>query len=400
MAIPKNCTLPLTPFTVHHSDAELAAMRTLLELSPLAKPTYAGTQPEMGVTSEWMRDAKEMWLDPERFDWRAVEAKLNAFPQYTAQVTDTHTLHFVALFSPNPNAVPLLLLHGWPGSHYEFFPLLHELAKTPGKYHVIVPSLPGYCYSSAPPASADFSVGDVAALMDALMRGLGLSEYVVQGGDIGSFLARILTRFDACRGCMLNMWTPTETDPNDGPVLPQEELPVSRRAQWEADGRAYAHEHATRPSTIAHILSASPLALLAWLGEKFLTWPDPDAPLPKALILEMASLWWLTQTFASSIYPYRELHTLDARGEMHTMIKIEKPWGFSWFPRDIVVFPESWIEGVGGCLYFRHHESGGHFAALEKPVELATDLAAFIRNLDAKEMQAEMERRDMVAAAK
>lgn len=208
----------LVPVTIHFPDPQLDDMRTLLRLSPLAPPTFENSQPRFGqATRDWVASAREAWLDPERFDWRTgAEAKLNALPNFMVTVRDDmlgyeFKLHFVALFSSQSTAVPIVLMHGWPGSILEFLPLLSLLLERypdAGElpYHVVVPSLPGFGLSGAPPVDRDFTLADLTRVMDAFMVGLGFGRkdsggggYVAQGGDIGSMVARMLAKYSNCR---------------------------------------------------------------------------------------------------------------------------------------------------------------------------------------------------------
>jgi microsomal epoxide hydrolase len=274
---------------------------------------------------------------------RATESKINRLPQFTA-VIQGFQIHFVALFSSDPNAIPLALFHGWPSSFYEFDHVINELQKsTSPSFHIIVPSLPGYTFSSSPPVDRDFSVIEVTALMNELLVGLGLNNYIAVGGDIGAAIAAEISKFPECRGIHCNYPPPPASiqadarpavnmlisrqgsAPADDASLPPHELAALELGKvWNESGYAYALEHGTRPSTISHALCSSPLALLAWLAEKFLDWTDEDPSVD--YVLEMASLWWLTETFPTSIYPYREVTpSFPGRGnEGTTLIGIAK----------------------------------------------------------------------------
>lgn len=180
------------PFTLSVREADLNRWRQLLELSPLGPKTYENTQSEayMGVTYEWLSAAKQHWLTA--YDWRAQEARINSFPNYTMTI-ESVPVHFIGLFSQNPDAVPVIFMHGWPGSVIEFLPMLERVrAKWSADempIHMVVPSLPGYTLSHELPLEKDWTVQDSARLLDTLMGELGFAKYIAQGGDIGSFLA-------------------------------------------------------------------------------------------------------------------------------------------------------------------------------------------------------------------
>jgi microsomal epoxide hydrolase len=232
---------------------------------------------------------------------------MNAFPNFTISLVDGNDkfdIHFVSLFSKKADAIPILLLHGWPGSFLEFLPMLSLISSqyTPETlpYHFIVPSLPGYAFSSKPPLDRDFRIQDIARLMNSLMTQLGFEKYVVQGGDIGSKVARVLVaehpscvaahRMSRSR-CVCSLTLMLTIAVNFG-IMPQplgidensytelEKQGIKRGEEFKDTGSAYALLHATRPSTIAFSLSASPLSLLPWLAEKFLTWSDPTTTPP------------------------------------------------------------------------------------------------------------------------
>ncbi|KAH6690240.1 epoxide hydrolase [Leptodontidium sp. MPI-SDFR-AT-0119] len=373
-------------------NQDIADFKQLLKLSRLPKQTYENSQENRryGVSLSWLTEAKRVWL--EEFDWKKTEAHINTFPHFTATVTTptpiptpsspdspklvptTHTIHFVALFSTNPSAIPLALFHGWPGSFLEFLPILSLLQeKYPDPkdlpYHVIVPSLPGFSFSSPPPLDMDFDVGSVVKVMDQLMQDLGFGGgYVAQGGDIGSRTVKALgdDDFPTCKAVHVNFnyigLAPSGTDPST--LTAAEKAMVERGQEFMRTGSGYANMHGTRPGTIGAVLASSPLALLSWIGEKFLAWIDDDPSLQT--ILESVSLYWYTRTFESSIFTYR-------RPKVRSV-----PFGFSNFPKELIPVPQSWAETEGNLVFYREHKKGGHFAALEQPKVLLGDIEDFI----------------------
>ncbi|OJZ86839.1 hypothetical protein ASPFODRAFT_46366 [Aspergillus luchuensis CBS 106.47] len=387
---PSSASISPNPFTVSIPDEQLNDLKTLIRLSKIAPPTYESLQADgrFGITSEWLTTMREKWLS--EFDWRPFEARLNSFPQFTTEIEGL-TIHFAALFSEREDAVPIALLHGWPGSFVEFYPILQlfreEYSPETLPFHLIVPSLPGYTFSSGPPLDRDFGLMDNARVVDQLMKDLGFgSGYVIQGGDIGSFVGRLLgVSFDACKAVHLNLCAMRA--PPEGPSIESltaaEKEGIARMEKFMTNGIAYAMEHSTRPSTIGHVLSSSPIALLAWIGEKYLQWVDK--PLPSETILEMVSLYWLTESFPRAIHTYRETTPTASAPNGATMLQkelyIHKPFGFSFFPKDLCPVPRSWIATTGNLVFFRDHAEGGHFAALERPRELKADLTAFVEQV-------------------
>ncbi|PVH89426.1 alpha/beta-hydrolase [Cadophora sp. DSE1049] len=405
MATPLYSTVPAsvqkkpTPFKVSIPDDEIDEFKQLLKLSRLPKKTYENQQEDrrFGVSLSWLTEAKSVWL--EEFDWKKSEAHINTFPHFTTTVTTpstpipttsspnkpatvstTHTIHFVALFSTNPSAIPIGLFHGWPGSFLEFLPILSLLKeKYPDPkdlpYHVIVPSLPGFAFSSPPPLDVDFDVGSVAAVMNQLMLDLGFGGgYVAQGGDIGSRIVKVLgdAEYPSCKAVHVNFnyigSPPAGTDTST--LNAKEKTMVERGQEFMRTGSGYANMHGTRPSTIGAVLSSSPLALLAWIGEKFLSWTDDDPSL--STILESVTLYWFTRSFESSIYTYRRQPTEP---------KVRVPFGFSNLPKELIPVPKSWAETEGNLVFYREHEKGGHFAALEQPKVLLGDIEEFIKQV-------------------
>ncbi|KAE8154004.1 Alpha/Beta hydrolase protein [Aspergillus avenaceus] len=382
---PSNARITPSAFTASIPEEDLNDLRTLAKLAKLAPPTYENSQPDFrwGVTSDWLATIREKWIND--FDWRKCESRINSFPQFTSEIEGL-TLHFTALFSEKPDAVPIVLLHGWPGSFLEFLPMLQlfkdEFSPSTLPYHLIVPSLPGYGFSSGPPVDMDFSTEDVARVIDRLMQDLGFaSGYVAQGGDIGSRVSRNLAvDFECCKAVHLNFTAIAFTPPgvSDDNLTDFEKKGLARKDAFLTRGIAYAFEHNTKTSTIGHVLASSPLALLAWCGEKFLTWVDD--PLPSETILELVSLYWLTETFPRAIYPYRE-EKFPVTPEPSNLKYIQKPLGFSYFPNELFPVPKSWVETTGHLVFWRAHQRGGHFAALEKPAELKKDLTDFVNQV-------------------
>lgn len=322
-----------------------------------------------------------------RWHRRAYESRLNTIPSaahFTTVVGD-YTLHFLSHVSANANAQPLVLLHGWPGDFTEYLPLLeHLISAYPDKYNIIIPSLPGYTFSGPPPSSRAFTFDEVAAVLNELMVGVGYTQYVAVGGDIGSFMANSMSHHAACKGVHMNMIIPHTMVPAspDAPEIQHKAL--QRKMVFTTIGNAYLREQASRPNTISAALSASPLALLAWVGEKYLEWTDTDPSLQT--ILEHTTLWWLTQTYATSIWPYRLLFGAEAPPRNPAPVK---RWGYSWFPDEIMQVSKEQLEREaevgeeeGRLVYVGWHESGGHWPGFEKPVEFAADIAETLKRLE------------------
>jgi microsomal epoxide hydrolase len=314
---------------------------------------------------------------------RKEEDHINSFPAFKTSITDDdgkqYSVHFTALFSSKPSAIPIAFYHGWPGSFLEFLPLMSLLREkyTPDTlpYHIIVPSLPGFAISSDPPLDRDWQVADTARIMHKLMLslGFGATGYLVQGGDIGSLVSRVIAAtYAECKGMHLNFMfiagIMDKSSPDDD-LTQQEKDGVKRLETFMSKGHAYAQMHGTKPSTIGLVLSSSPLAQLAWVGEKFLAWSDPSTIPSLHTIVSDISLYWLTGCFPTSIYTYRE---------MKELLYVNKPVGYSYFPYELAPVPRAWAEKTGRIVSFRSHERGGHFAALERPEALWEDVEEFV----------------------
>ncbi|KAK3701225.1 hypothetical protein LTR37_015604 [Vermiconidia calcicola] len=356
--IPSSATLDVKPFKAHVEDEKLQHFKDLLKLSPIGPATFENTKTDRryGMKRDWLTDAKKYWGN--EYDWRKCEDRINSFPNFKASVKDTEgntiEVQFLALFSEKEDAVPIAFFHGWPGSITEFLDLMDILRKRHSPkdlpYHVIVPSLPGYAYSSGPPQDQDYGIEIATGAMNNLMVGLGFgSGYLAQGGDIGSFVSRILAvGYDSCKGMHLNMMS--LAPPENASELPVDELEAKalpRGKEFFDTGFA--------------------------IGEKFLEWTDEDPPLEK--ILDDVTLYWMTDTFPRCIYPYRGLQSRTARDTPY----VEKPSGYSLFQYELFPIPKSWAATSCNLVSYAQHENGGHFAAMERPEVLLADVEEYIK---------------------
>lgn len=211
-SFPSKASLKPEPFKAEVTNLELEGFKLLLRISPIGPETYENRVSDVknftswGITRKWLEGAKEEWVN--NYDWRKTEKRINSFNNYKVKIKEDgfeHEIHFIALLSKKADAVPLLLSHGWPGSFMEFLGVLDELrykySESDLPFHIIVPSLPGYGYSNGPPLDKNFTVEDMASVLDKLMIGLGFGDgYIAQGGDIGSFISRVLgTNSTACK---------------------------------------------------------------------------------------------------------------------------------------------------------------------------------------------------------
>lgn len=335
-----------------------------------------------------LRDIVGYWRDG--FDWRAAEARINAFDQFILPV-DGQDLHVIHQRSPHPDATPLLLVHGWPGSIVEFLqviPRLTEPERFGGRaedaFHVVCPSLPGYGFSAASP-NPGMGGRQVAQRHLALMGALGYDRFVAQGGDWGSVTCRLLADLAPERliGLHLNF---VPTVPPQGvadPLALCTERERAAVADWERHQKqntGYIAIQATRPHTLAYGLNDSPAGLCAWITEKFHGWTDHGGDLREAVswddLLTNVSLYWFTGTIGSSVRFYLEYFAGVARGE-GARGRVEVPFGAAIYPKEMTRPPRAWVERDHKLVHWFEADRGGHFAALEQPDVFAADLRAF-----------------------
>jgi pimeloyl-ACP methyl ester carboxylesterase len=344
----------------------------------------AGTGWDYGMPIDYLRDLVGYWR--ETYDWRAQEERLNGFEHFRTTI-DGQSIHFVHTRSAHPDAFPLLITHGWPGSIVEFLDLIPRLidpeafgGRAADAFHVIAPSLPGYGFSE-PPRTPGWDVPRIAGAFAQLMSRLGYARYFAQGGDWG---AQVTTRIGSldpehCAAIHVNM--PTGSRPDNGPAVTDEDkadLAVIDR--FIRDEAAYAGEQGTKPQTVGAALNDSPAGLLAWIVEKFRAWSDcdgdPENCFTRDQLITNVMLYWVTQTAASSARLYwEERH----RPSKHPYVAV--PTGVARYPKEVLPWPRSWIEGQYNVTRWAVMPRGGHFAAMEQPELFAQDLGEFFRTV-------------------
>ncbi len=382
----------LDPFSFHASPDAIADLRRRLHAT--IWPDEVEAEPwRYGPPVAYMKSFVDYWLDG--YDWSLHEARLNAFPQFMADIGD-HRIHFIHQVGNGPDPVPIILTHGWPGSIVEMLSIIPMLAD-PAAYGgdpadaftVIAPSIPGYGFSSRPTRRGT-SVFAVADLWADLMTRLGYPTFGVQGGDWGSWIsaATALQHPDRVRGIHLN-YLSTRFRPamaqGDAPLSQDEEAYLARVAEWSDAEGAYIAIQATKPLTLGYALTDSPVGLAAWYVEKFRSWSDcktlPDEILKKDEMITDIMLHWLTGTAHSALRFYSESkeHPLHlAAGQ-----RITPPCGIVRLPAELPMPPRSWAERAFNIVHWTTLPRGGHFAAWEVPDLLAEDIRAFFRPLRA-----------------
>ncbi len=311
-----------------------------------------------------LKDLAEHWRT--RYDWRAHEARLNELPHFLTEI-DGQTVHFVHVRSARPDALALILSHGWPGSFLEFLDVVEPLSRD---FHLVIPSIPGYGFSG-PTHERGWDVVRVARAWAELMRRLGHERYGAQGGDFGSGISLALGAVDPERvvGVHVN-YLPTRPDPAAGVTLsPSDEARLDKVRQLMASRPPYQALQATTPQTLGYALTDSPVGQLAWIAERFARWTDPRTPVSDERILTDVSLYWLTATAASSA----RLHRESARRSERCPV----PVGVAVLPHDITQSVRPLAERLYDIRHWSEFDRGGHFAAMEVPELFAEDVREF-----------------------
>jgi pimeloyl-ACP methyl ester carboxylesterase len=373
-------------FEIHIDDAALEDLRRRLAQTRL--PDHIeGTGWEYGVPGDYLRELVAYWRDA--YDWRAQEARLNGLPHFRT-VIDGQPIHFIHARSTHRDALPLLLIHGWPGSVVEFLDVIPRLAqpedhggRAADGFHVVAPSLPGYGFSG-PTRTRGWDVARIARAFMELMARLGYARYAAQGGDWGAQVTTRLGAFDAehCVGVHLNM--PLGSRPAEsGPLGDQEKADLAAMAQFQSEESGYAIEQGTRPQTLGVGLNDSPAGLLAWIVEKFRAWSDcdghPENAFTRDQLITNVMLYWLTGTMTSSARLYWESRHSGAWNETPPFVAI--PTGVARYPKEVLRFPRSWVERQYNVTHWAEMPRGGHFAAMEQPELFAEDLRRFFRTV-------------------
>ena len=380
-------------FTIRVPDSVLEDLRERLARTrwPDAETTGDGTGTDwnQGVPLAYARELATYWLD--EYDWRAREAYFNRFGQYVTEI-DGLGIHFIHQPSPHPDAVPLVITHGWPGSVVEFHKVIEPLAdpvahggNAEDAFHVVCPSLPGYGFSQKP-ATTGWGVGKIANAWDQLMVRLGHDRYFAQGGDWGAAVTTAIAMQNRghCAGIHLNM-------PSAGPTAEARENPTARDQAaldggryYQEWGAGYSKQQSTRPQTLGYGLVDSPVGQATWVIEKFLEWTDcdghPENAVSREELIDNVMFYWLTATGASSARLYWEsFNRAFAGGGANT---VQLPTGCSIFPKEIVPTPRSWAERrYDNIVYWNELDKGGHFAAFEQPEIFVDELRKCFRSM-------------------
>ncbi|WP_188196247.1 epoxide hydrolase family protein [Nonomuraea sp. SYSU D8015] len=328
-----------------------------------------------GVPLEFLKELAAYWADG--FDWRAAEARLNEFPQFVTEI-DGQPIHFLHVRSGNPDALPLLLTHGFPSAFAEFTTLIGHLRQD---FHLVVPSLPGFGFST-PVGEAGWAMGRTARAWVELMRRLGYDRYGVHGGDVGAGVSGAVAGLDGEHVAGLHVVTDPFTAANTATFLPGmaerldpdnpvDQLALERMAQFRQEGGGYLAIQNSRPQTIGYLLNDSPAGQLGWIAEKFEEWTD--LPYDRDQLLTIVSLYWFTGSGISAArFLYEQAHSSDWGAPPAV------PQAFAVFGADATV--RKLLDPPAGT-HWTEYERGRHFPAMEAPEVLAADLRGFFSGL-------------------
>ncbi|KKI88061.1 epoxide hydrolase family protein [Shouchella clausii] len=347
---------------------------------------------ERGTELNYLKSLVSYWRD--HYDWRAQEAKLNRFSQFRCKI-DGIDVHFVHERGKGPDPLPLILTHGWPDSYlryHKIIPLLTDPASHGGNpedsFDVIVPSLPGFGFSSRPKHLGvnNFRVAEMWAKL--MTEKLGYSKFAAAGGDIGSGVTRYLAanhpeRLYGIHLTDIGIIRDLIASSDQGTLSEEERQYKNKASAWMAQEGGYMSIQSTRPQTLAYGLSDSPVGLAGWMTEKFRSWSDCNGDLAQKFsedeLLTHIMVYWVTNTIGSTAHMYYDnAHSLPPIGY------IEVPTGLALFPADILLPPKEWAMRNLNVIRWTSMPRGGHFTALEEPELFADDIRAFFRSFRTK----------------
>lgn len=387
--------LGIESFRIDVADDVLDDLRRRLRATRWPEPAPAA-QWEQGTDVDYLRELCAYWADG--FDWRRVEAELNAWPQFVADVQGQR-IHFLHARSPHADALPLVIHHGWPGTFAEFAKVLAPLTdptahggRAEDAFHVVCPSLPGFGFSP-PPRESGWTPHRIAGAASDLMLALGYERFGAQGGDWGSMVSSQLGLVDPEHvvGIHLNMVIappPRDGDPMAGLTERERALVAEMRLRGKSE-MGYQQIQGSRPQSVSVGLNDSPAALAAWLVEKYRAWGDCDdgdggrdveRRFTKDELLTCITIYWVTGTIASANRLYAETRRAG-QGASLPMSPVPVPMGYARFPGDGFAPPRAWVAQLYDVRHWTEMPEGGHFPALEVPGLLVDDIRTFFRPL-------------------
>ncbi len=383
---------PILPFEIQVSDTAIEDLQRRLAATRMPDQ-LAQTSWEYGTDSSYLAELLSYWQN--NFDWREQESELNQFDQFKTEI-DGLDMHFIHQRSENPDAIPLMVVHGWPGSVAEFTKIIGPLTDPAAhggniadSYHVIAPSLPGFGFSEKP-NQAGYSPEKFAHILAALMERLGYEQYAIAGGDWGAIINRYLANNypDRLIGLHSNMVlaNPPADEALRNNVSEAESTLREARTAYMQNEVGYQQIQRTKPQSLGYGLNDSPAGLAAWIVEKFHGWTDMpqgadgdlDNHFTKDELLTNISIYWFTETITSSARIYYESSKTPIAKPIEY---IAVPTGAAVYPAEIYITPKSWVEAAYDLRHYTLMDKGGHFAALEQPESYINELNTFFRLL-------------------
>ncbi|TDL20272.1 alpha/beta-hydrolase [Rickenella mellea] len=346
-------------------------------------PLLSSKPGDLGIDVGLLASLKDDFV--QRWSYDALQKRINTYPNYLVTFNDISgfdplSIHFVHAKSTRSDAIPLLLLHGWPGTFFDFHKVIDPLVNPPAgvpAFHVVIPSLPGFFLSSHP-TNVGWTILHTARVMNRLMFDvLGYKKYGGQGGDWGSYILRLIGSLYPEEAPVLhfNMFRcPAPKDEDENTLSPAEQNLMNRRATFAKTGAGYLDIQSTKPFTIGLAIASSPFATLIYIGEKFYSWSDPEKLDPMDL-LDTVALYHLSGSFSTSVLIYHQSAELRSELVMDTeKWRIKSKIGYTNFPYEIGGAPRSYISAAAPLVFYNERTSGGHFAALDNPTGLVEDL--------------------------
>jgi pimeloyl-ACP methyl ester carboxylesterase len=376
----------ITPFQIETPEADLADLKTRLSLVRWPDKETPDDWSQ-GIPLGYMKEIQQYWLN--EYDWPARQALLNQWDGYKTEI-DELEIHFLHVRSPNDNARPLLVTHGWPGSIIEFQKVIGPLTdpqahggSADDAFHLVCPTLPGFGYSGKP-TEPGWGIDKIATAWNKLMVKLGYDSYFAQGGDWGSIVTASIgaQNLGNCKGIHMNMpIAPPDPDTMDDLTVPEQNALAAMKFYQDHDS-GYSKQQSTRPQTLGYGLADSPVGQAAWIIEKFYQWMDcdghPENVVSRDELLDNVMMYWLPDAGASSARIYWESFGGGSAGTEQISI----PVGCSIFPKEIFKTSERWAKKRYSDLrHFEVLDKGGHFAAFEQPISFVDQLRKCFRQM-------------------
>ena len=373
----------ITPFTISTPEEQLTDLRNRINNTRWAEEECVDDWSQ-GIPLTYVREIADYWAN--QYDWRKSEQYLNTFDHFQTNIDDL-AIHFIHQKSPHPDAYPLIITHGWPGSIVEFHKVIQPLVdptkhggKAEDAFHVVCPSLPGYGFSGKPSQSG-WGVEKIAETWDQLMVRLGYENYGAQGGDWGAAVTTQIGRnIGHCDAIHINMPIGRPTPESLQDPTEEEKSALEGLTYYQEWDSGYSKQQSTRPQTLGYGLVDSPVGQMAWIIEKFWSWMDcdghPENTLTRDELLDNVMLYWLTASGASSARLYWESFGSFGGGD-----KVELPTGVASFPKEIIRSPRRWCEESYNITHWTTMPKGGHFGAFEQPELFINDLRIFFKTI-------------------